>query len=302
MKKLIGIILAIIIVGGVYAFALSIGNTSHQYQANRKIAIVAAENFYGDIAQQIGGSHVSVTSILSDPNADPHEYESSVPDGIAVANADIIIENGSEYDTWMDKLLSASPNKNRVLLVAAKIAPHPLSDNPHVWYGIDNVQIIAQRIAEILQKADPQDSAEFASNLQTFQQSLQSIQDKITGLKSQYNGTPVGLTETIYLYQTQPAGLNVLTPFNFEKAIAEGNDPSADDVALTNNQIANKQIKVLIYNNQTNTPVTSHILSIAQQVNIPVVPVSETMPRNKHYQSWMIDQLTNLQNALQSTK
>ena len=124
----------------------------------------------------------------------------------------------------------------------------------------------------------------------------------MSDIKAKYNGTPVALTETIYLYQTQPMGLNVLTPLAFERAIAEGNDPSADDVAKTNDQITNKQVKVLIYNEQTVTPVTTNLQSEAKQQNIPFVPVTETMPTNKHYQGWMEDQLTSLENALQNSK
>src|SRR5258708_5355811 len=182
--------------------------TIHPNHANTSssstIKIVAAENFYGDIAQQLGGNHVQVLSILSDPNADPHEYESSVKDAEAVSNANIVIENGLDYDTWMDKLLSASPNNNRIVLVGGKLASHPLSDNPHVWYGVDNVQTIAGDIVNVLKQKDPADSAYFNNNLQTFDNSLQPIRQKIADIKAKYKGTPVGLTETIYLYQTGP--------------------------------------------------------------------------------------------------
>jgi len=303
MKKIIGIIILLIIVGIGFVFykTSKTGNMSGQSHSNT-IRVVAAENFYGDIAQQLGGSHIQVLSILSDPNADPHEYESSVKDAEAVSQAQIVIKNGEDYDTWMDKLLSASPNANRVVLTGANIADHTLPDNPHVWYGPDNVKTIAGAITNALKKADPADSATFDSNLADFDNSLQPIQQKIADINSKYNGTPVGLTETIYLYQTKPEGLNVLTPYNFEKAIAEGNDPSADDVAAANDQITKKQVKVLIYNEQTITPITTNLENEAKQQNIPVVPVTETMPQGKRYQDWMMDQLTTLENSLQQTK
>jgi len=279
------------------------GNSLPASQASSGIVkVVAAENFYGDIAQQLGGSHVQVDSILSDPNADPHEYESSVKDAESVANADIVIENGFDYDTWMDKLIGASPNSNRIVLVMQKLAPHPLPDNPHMWYGIDNVQAMAGDIVNVLKQKDPKDSAYFESNLTTFDNSLQPIRQKIADIKSKFDGTKAGLTETIYLYQTEPEGLDVLTPFAFEKAIAEGNDPSAQDVATANDQITKHEIKVLIYNEQTITPITTNMQNEAKQLNIPIIPVWETMPPGKHYQSWMMGQLTNLENALQSTK
>ena len=262
------------------------------------IRVVAAENFYGDMVQQLGGEHVSVTSILSDPNIDPHEYESSVQNGLAVTKAQLVIENGDDYDTWMDKLLSASPNPQRTVLVASDIADHKLTDNPHVWYGIDNVQTIAKAITAALVKLDPTNQASYAAKLTTFQQSLAPLQQKMDAIKTKYAGTPVGLTETIFLYQSNPMGLKVLTPFDFEKAIAEGNDPPADSVVTTNDQVTQRQIKVLIYNEQTVTPVTTHLQNEAQQANIPIVPVTETMPVGKTYQQWMLDQLNALQQAL----
>ena len=134
--------------------------------------------------------------------------------------------------------------------------------------------------------------------MSTFLASLAPIQQKLNDLKARYNGTPVGLTETIFLYQTNPIGLKVLTPFDFEKAIAEGNDPPADTVLTTNDQISQHQIKVLIYNVQTVTPVTTNLQNEAKQANIPIVPVSETMPPGKTYQQWMLDQLNALQTAL----
>jgi len=260
--------------------------------------IVAAENFYGDIAGQLGGSRVSVTSILSDPNIDPHEYESNVADGIAIANANIVIENGLEYDTWIDKLISASPNASRTVITAGDIAPDPLPDNPHIWYGIDNIPTIARAITDALEKNDPADAAYFEGNLTTFDNSLAPLTAKLAEIKANYDGMPVGLTETIYLYQTQPMGLDVLTPFNFEKAVAEGNDPSAQDVAATDNEVSQKKIKILIYNSQTVTPIMTNLQNAAEAKGIPVVPVSETMPPNVNYQTWMMDEMNAVEAGL----
>ncbi|MGD0751366.1 MAG: zinc ABC transporter substrate-binding protein [Anaerolineales bacterium] len=280
--------------GGAGASSLSNGGSS----GSPTIAVVAAENFYGNIVQQLGAGHVSVVSILSDPNIDPHEYESSVQNGIAVSKAQLVIQNGDDYDTWMDKLLSASPNPKRIVLVGADIANHKLTDNPHVWYGIDNIQTIAAGITAALEKIDPADTSAFEAASTAFDQSLLPIQQKLSELKSKYAGTPVGLTETIFLYQTGPIGLNVLTPFAYEKAIAEGNDPPADTVVTTNNQINQRLVKVLIYNVQTVTPLTTNLQEAAIKNNIPIVPVSETMPEGKTYQGWMLDQLNALQKAL----
>ncbi len=264
----------------------------------RVINVVAAENFYGDIVKQLGGSHVSVTSILSNPNVDPHVYESNVQTAITVSKADFVIENSGGYDDWMDKILSGSPNSNRLLLKGFAVATTHLPENEHVWYSFTNAAVIAQAIANDLKQLDPADASTFESHLQAFQQSLQPLSQKIAGIKSKYNGTPVGLTETIYLYQAQPEGLNVLTPFEFEKAIAEGNDPPADTLVAATNQINNHQIKILIYNQQTITPVTTNLENLARAKSIPIVPVTETMPPGKTYQTWMMDQLNILETAL----
>ncbi len=266
------------------------------------INVVAAENFYGDIVKQLGGKFVGVTSIISNPNVDPHEYESSVKTAIQVSKAQLVIENGGGYDDWMDKILSGSPNTNRLLLKGFDVAQVKLPENEHVWYSIDNVATIAQAITNDLKKLDPTDAATFENNLQMFKQSLQPIQQKINAIKSKYAGTPVGLTETIYLYQAVPLGLNILTPFEFQKAMAEGNEPPADTFMTAENQITHHQIKVLIYNEQTVTPSTTKLENDARAQNISIVPVTETMPPGKTYQTWMLDQLNVLEQALQNAK
>jgi zinc/manganese transport system substrate-binding protein len=275
------------------------GNTSlATTNGSASLQVVAAENFYGDIARQLGGNHVSVTSILSDPNVDPHEYQSNVQTGITVSKANLVIENGGGYDDWMDKILSAAPDDHRLVLKGFDLAPTRLPENEHVWYSFTDVTTIAQAITADLKKLDPADAVVFDGHLRTFVASLQPLQQKMAAIKAKYGGSPVGLTETIYLYQAQPEGLKVLTPFAFEKAIAEGNDPPADAVIAATDQITNRQIKVLIYNEQTVTPVTTNLQNLAQTKSIPLVSVSETMPPGKTYQTWMMDQLTRLQAAL----
>jgi zinc/manganese transport system substrate-binding protein len=278
-------------------FALSIPAASAG-AAPAKVNVVAAENFYGNIASQLGGDRVKVTSILSDPNVDPHEYESNVEDAKAIAIADLVIENSGGYDDWMDKLLSAGTSAKRVLLKGYDIAPTKLPDNEHVWYNVDNVQAIAAAVTDSLKKIDPADAALFTKNLQTFGRSLGGIREKIAQLNARWNGTPVGLTETIFLYQANPLGLSVLTPFEFQKAIAEGNDPPADTVVAAESQVKGKKVKVLIYNEQTVSPITTRLQDEAKAAGIPVVPVTETMPSALNYQNWMLSQLAVLERAL----
>jgi len=263
------------------------------------VNVVAAENFYGDIARQLGGSHVSVTSILSDPNTDPHEFTASTKTLQEILGAKLIIKNGLNYDNWMDQLLSSASNSSQIVLTAGTIAPRKLPENPHVWYSFDDVQAMAQAITHSLEQLDTADKSSFEANLATFDASLTALKQKTSEIKKTYAGMPVALTETIYLYQTELTGLNVLTPFDFMKAISEGNDPPANTVLDIQNELAHKQAKIVIYNEQTVTPVTTNIQREAQTQHIPLVAVWETMPPGKTYQSWMMGQLTQLENALQ---
>jgi zinc/manganese transport system substrate-binding protein len=263
-----------------------------------KVNVVAAENFYGSVVSQIGGDRVTVTSVLSDPNVDPHEYESNVEDAKAIAIADLVIENGGGYDDWMDKLLSAGTSAKRVVLKGFDIAPTKLPDNEHVWYDVDNIRALAGAVADSLKKIDPVNSALYTRNLQTFRRSLDRIREKMAQLKARWNGTPVGLTETIFLYQANPLGLKVLTPFEFQKAVAEGNDPPADTVVAAESQVKERKIRVLVYNEQTISPITTRLQDEAKAAGIPVVPVTETMPSALTYQNWMSNQLAVLERAL----
>lgn len=294
-------IIAAVIAMAVASFAVrSSGEPQKAGNPGGVIRIVAAENFYGNVAGQLGGNKVAVKSIISNPDIDPHEYEPVVDDGIAAANANILVKNGLEYDTWMDRLISASPNPGRTVITAGGVAPNLLPGNPHVWYGIENIKAVAGAVAAALEKTDRADAAVFKKNLAAFNGSLAPILAKMAGIKSRYAGTPVALTETIYLYQSRPMGLRVLTPFNFEKAIAEGNDPAASDIAAAFSQIRDKKVKVLIYNSQTVTPVTTNLLKAAAANGIPVVSVTETMPAGATYQSWMLGELNALEKALAS--
>lgn len=269
-------------------------------QAGR-IPVVAAENFYGDVASQIGGAKVAVTSILNNPNVDPHEYESSVNDAKSVANARLVIENGGGYDDWMGKLLSASPDPSRIVITAYKIAPVHLPENEHVFYNLDNMDAVAKAIRDSLSKLDPSSAPEFDRNYVTFVASLGPVRAEMAKIKSAYAGTPIGLTETIFLYQALPMDLKVLTPFAFQKAISEGNDPPADAAISAEQQVKEKQIRVLIYNEQTVTQITTRLEKEARTAGIPIIGVTETMPPADHYQSWILNQLEELQKALASS-
>lgn len=283
-----------------FSILLFVPSKKQSISKKTQISIIAAENFYGDLAVEVGGSSVHVTSILSDPNIDPHEYESDVHTATLIANADIVIENGLGYDTWMDKLLYASPNTKRIVLRGEDIAKVKIANNPHVWYEMNNMSDMANALALTLIRLDPTHSSEYVKNVGRYIASFLPNKQKMEQLRVHYNSTPIGLTETIFQYEANDLGLHVMTPIEFQRAIAEGNDPSAQDVNSTNKQIQQKQIKILIYNAQTVMPITNNLLATAKQANIPIVRITELMPEHETYQSWMLNQLLSLQNALQS--
>ena len=259
---------------------------------------MAAENTYGDLVQQIGGVHVNVLSIVSDPNVDPHEYESNVENARRIADADFVIANGGGYDEWIDKLMASSQNTRRTVIHAFDIAPVHLKENEHVWYNPDNVLVLSQKINEILKQKDPHHAAEFDANFAALKADLLKLNARLASLKAKYGKTPILVTETIFLYQSELLGLKVLTPWTFDKAIAEGNDPSAADAILAEKQVKERQGKLLVFNVQTITPITTKLQDEAKALHIPVVAVSETMPPALHYQSWMSGQLDALERAL----
>ena len=190
--------------------------------AAETVKVVAAENFYGDIVGQIGGDRVSVASIMSDPNVDPHEYESNVNDAKVIADASLVIESSGGYDDWMDKLLGASPNPDRIVLKGYDIATTKIPENEHVWYDPDNAIVIAGAVQKALAKLDPADAPAFEKNLGTFKASVEKLIGQMRRIRAKYNGTPIALTETIFQYQARLLGLDILTPQEFQKAVAEG--------------------------------------------------------------------------------
>jgi zinc/manganese transport system substrate-binding protein len=260
--------------------------------------VVAAENFYGDIVGQIGGDHVAVTSIIVDPSVDPHEYEVSAKDGAAVANARLIIQNGLGYDSFMARLMKASPRQDRKLIVVGSLMGRKDGDNPHVWYDPATMPRLARVVAESLVELDPAHAASYRGWLRAFMVSMKQVNDEVARLKARYGGTPVGATEPVFGYMADALGLNVLTPRAFQKAIEEGEEPPAAAVAQMEDQLRNHLVKVLLYNRQTVTPITSKVQARAKQLGIPVVGVTEMEPPGKIYQQWMLGQLAQLDTAL----
>jgi zinc/manganese transport system substrate-binding protein len=273
------------------------GHTSSS--SNGKIQVVAAENFWGSLVSQIGGNKVQVTSIISDPNADPHEYESNNATARAFATANYVILNGAGYDSWGDKLLSASPNSKRTVLNVASLLGKKAGDNPHMWYNPAYVnQVIAAMEANLV-SINPSDKGYFQQQYAALQASLAGYQNRILTIKKQFAGTKVAATEDIFQYLAQAAGLNLVSPEPFIEAVAEGNDPPTSSVVQFQQQLQSGQVKVLVYNEQTVTPLTQSIKALAAAQNIPIVGITETIqPPDTSFQDWMNAELLNLQNAL----
>jgi zinc/manganese transport system substrate-binding protein len=277
------------------------GTPSAGASSGSRLSVIAGENFWGSIAAQLGGSRVSVTSVVTNPNADPHDYEVSTTDARAFATADYVVLNGAGYDDWGSKLLSANPAQNRKVLVVADLLHKKPGDNPHFWYNPDWVEQVADRITADYKAVDSVDAAYFDQQRAAFRVALQPYHDRIAKIKASFGGTPVGATESIFVYMSQALGLNLISPPEFMSALAEGNDPPAQTVAEFQNLVTGKKIKVLVYNVQTSTSITENLKLMAAQNGIPVVGVSETLqPLDATFQEWQDAQLLTLQNALNS--
>jgi len=260
---------------------------------------VAGENFWGSIATQLGGAQVSVTSVVSDPNADPHQYESSTNDARAFAQANYVILNGAGYDAWGQKLLDANPVSGRKVFTVADLLGKHEGDNPHFWYNPTYVEQVSDQITKDFQALDPADSAYFTQQRAAFETALSAYHKRIAEIKARFAVQKVGATESIFAYLANALGLDLVSPPEFMTAVAEGNDPPASSMVAFEQQVQQKQITVLVYNVQTITDVTNTIKQLASKQNIPIVGVSETIqPADASFQEWQTAQLLVLQNAL----
>ncbi len=284
----------------IVALAIGLNKTSRQPSSNTKtIQVVAAENFWGSLVSQIGGNKVHVLSIVSDPNADPHEYESNTADARAMATANYVIINGVGYDSWATKLLNAGQNSKRKVLNVGDLVGKKEGDNPHLWYNPAFVNDAIGKMEQNLISIDPSDKAYFQAQYKTLQSKLAPYQNRIATIKKQYTGTKVAATEDIFAYLATAAGLNLISPPAFIQAVAEGNDPPTVSIVQFQQQLQSGQPKVLAYNEQTVTPLTNSIKQLAAQQNIPIIGVTETIqPPNTSFEVWMNAELIDLENAL----
>jgi zinc/manganese transport system substrate-binding protein len=264
------------------------------------IQVVAAENFWGSIASQVGGARAEVTSIIVNPNADPHSYEPTAQDARIVAHAQLVIVNGAGYDPWADQLLQATPVSGRKELNVADLLGKHTGDNPHLWYNPGYVTAVANAIRDDLKYLDPAGAAVFDQADQTFlTHGLRQYHSLIQAIKARYGGTPVGATESIFSYLAPALGLDLVTPYSYLKAVSEGIDISAADQAAVVQQITGKRIKILVYNSQNTPNNIQTIIKLAQANGIPVATITETLvPATASFQDWQSKQLEGIEAAL----
>jgi zinc/manganese transport system substrate-binding protein len=288
------IALAVILVGGCGPAA-----SPSPPSSGAPIAVLGAENFYADLLAQIGGSRVAASSILSDPSADPHEYEASPAAAKLVADSKLVIVNGIGYDDFMEKLLGASTKPDRVVINVQEILGVKDDVNVHVWYDPATMPKVAEAATAALTKLDPQSATYFAEGKAKYLAALKPLNDKVAALKAKYAGAPIAFTENVAGYLTDAIGLTVLTPPAFMEAIESGTDPAPADVAAERDLLTGRKVKALLYNSQVTSPLTEQIRDLAVRNNVPVVPIAETIPREfKTFQEWQLAQLDELERAL----
>ncbi len=278
-------------------------SSSTQTPPSLPLQVVAGENFWGSLVSQLGGSRVSVTSIVTDPNADPHEYQSSSANAVAVANANYVIVNGAGYDSWLDNLINANPSSGRAVLNVAHLLGKQEGDNPHFWYGPAYVNATVHQMYLDLVSIDNAGAAYYYQQYQSLNSSLGSYNGRINEIAHQYGGQRVASTESIFQYLAEAANLSLISPYPFMKAVAEGNEPSPGCIAVFQSQLQNPNspgnATALVYNVQTVTPLTQQMTSLAASHGIPIVRITETIqPPDADFETWMNGQLLQLQNAL----
>ncbi|HEY2020632.1 metal ABC transporter solute-binding protein [Paraburkholderia sp.] len=265
--------------------------------AGTTIPVVAAENFYGDVVRQLGGDRVDVTSILSNPDQDPHLFEASTATARALQHASVVVYNGADYDPWMTKLLAASKGTQRTVIVAADLTGKKGGDNPHLWYDPATMPKVAHALSDALVAADPAHKSAYDANLAKFLASLKPIDAKVAELRARYAGVPVTATEPVFGYMSDAIGLAMRNQ-RFQLATMNDTEASAADIAAFERDLRERRVRVLIYNSQATEALTRRMLKLAQQSKLPTMSVTETLPAGETYQQWMLTQLDALDKAL----
>ncbi|MFC4591702.1 metal ABC transporter solute-binding protein, Zn/Mn family [Sphaerisporangium corydalis] len=266
------------------------------------VGVVASTDVYGDIARQVGGDRVAVTSFVTDPAQDPHSYEAGTRDRLALSKARVVIENGGGYDDFVDTLLKAAGNGPAVLLnavtISGRTAPPGEELNEHVWYDLPAMGRLADRISAALGTVDPAGAATYAAGAKAFRLRLRPLVDQEAALARTSGGAAVAVTEPVPLYMLRAAGLRNATPPAFSEAVEEGDDVSPSVLRETLALFGGGRVKALVYNEQTAGPETEQVRRAATDAGVPVVPVTETLPAGQDYIGWMTANLAALRTAL----
>ena len=288
-----------VVCGSLLLAACSLGSAPSR-GAGGRLQIVAAENFWGSIARQLAGDRADVTSIVANPATDPHDYEATPQDARRIASADYVIVNGIGYDAWARKLLDANPSAGRAVLDVGSLAGVKVGGNPHQWYSPGTVAKFVGRVASDLARLDPDGADYFAQRRAAYERTgLAQYAGLLTEIRRDYAGAPIGGSESIVVPLVSALGLTLKTPDSYLDAVAEGNEPTAHDTAIVNQQIAQKVIKVFVFNRQNATPDVRRLVDAARARGIAVTTVTETMvPAGVTFQAWQSAQLRNLRDAL----
>lgn len=261
------------------------------------VRVVAAENVYGDLARQIGGEHVAVVSLLNNPDQDPHLFEVSPETAKSVAGAQVVVANGADYDSWMNKLLGASPAPARKLIdVGALVGVKP-GDNPHLWYAPQHMKAAAQALAGALAAVDAPHAADYRAGAAQFLESLKPLDAKLADMRQRHQGAAVAASEPVFGYAAQAAGLDVREQ-KFALSVMNASEPAPSDVAQFESDLKGHKVRAMIYNSQASEPAVEKLVALAKASGVPVVGVTETEPPGTRYQQWMTDELDALDRAL----
>jgi zinc/manganese transport system substrate-binding protein len=265
-----------------------------------RIVAVGAENQYTSVISQIGGRYVDATSVMSNPNTDPHSFEASAQVASTISSASLVVQNGLGYDSFMTKIEAAAPNSTRIVISAQKVLGLPNSTrNPHLWYAPTTMPAVAKSIASALGRLAPDHRAYFAANLVAFNRSMTKWTDAIATFTSAHAAVPVATTEPVADYLLEAAGTKNLTPWALQSAIMNDTDPAPQDVAIQDALFTGDRVKVFLYNEQVTDSITVRYLTLAREHHIPVVGVYETMPTGGFtYQTWMEAELAALDRAV----
>ena len=285
------------VAAGLAIVLILLGQASPASAAEDKITVVAAENFYGDIARQIGGDRTAVVSIMNNPDQDPHLFETTPSTVRQIAGAQLVIFNGANYDPWMERLLAATPRSTRTAINVAQLTGRKPGDNPHLWYDPATMPAVANAIADALSKTDGAHASEYEARLKATLSSLALVTQRVAQLKAKHAGTAVTATEPVFGPMADALGL-VMRNQRFQLAMMNDTEPSARDIAAFERDLRDRKVRILIYNNQVSEKLTERLRDIANKSKVPVVGVSETMPANTSFQDWLLGELDALDKAL----